>query len=106
MLVDGDLVAVDTPDALVGAHGGPSRLVVETGATDLDLPYPAESTDRGLVIEGIEPRDIGDVVDALEAAGATYDALSWRDPDLETVYLALTGEAPGPAGRDADGVVA
>ena len=50
-----------------------------------------------IVIEGIAPHEIGEVVDALDRVGASYDALSWREPDLESVYLGLTGEAPGAA---------
>jgi ABC-2 type transport system ATP-binding protein len=41
----------------------------------------------------VRPEEIGTVVDALSATGASYDALTWKQPDLEDVYLDLTGQA-------------
>ena len=93
LLAGGRLVAVDDPDALVREYGGESRLVVETDADPaaLDLPYPAERSGDSLVVSDVPPEAIGDVVDALAAAGASYDALAWKEPDLEDVYLRLAG---------------
>jgi len=124
LLADGELVAVDDPDALVAEHGGANRLVVdlasEPGAddatvvdaddatvvdaddgspdaaplpADLSLAYDYERRDGSLVVHGVAPVDIGDVVDALDAAAVAYDALTWKEPDLEDVYLDLTGES-------------
>jgi len=110
LLADGRLVAVDDPDALVGEHGGDPRLVVETDATPseldlsstLDAGQRVEGDDGTLTVYGIEPQDIGDVVDALDTAGASYESLAWTEPDLEDVYLELTGaaEADATLGRD------
>ncbi|WP_206425152.1 ABC transporter ATP-binding protein [Halosimplex salinum] len=93
LLADGRLVAVDDPDALVAEFGGESRLIVETDADPdaLDLEYPAERAGDSLVVSDVPPEAIGDVVDALAAAGASYDALTWSEPDLEDVYLELAG---------------
>jgi ABC-2 type transport system ATP-binding protein len=94
VLADGELIAVDAPGALVAQYGGDARLLVETDA-DPDVPgYDAETVDRGIVVRDVRPGDIGDVVAALAAAGIEYDALSWRESDVETVYLELTGESP------------
>jgi ABC-2 type transport system ATP-binding protein len=49
---------------------------------------------RSASYPGIGATEIGSVVDSLAAAGIEYDALSWREADLETAYLELTGEAP------------
>ncbi|MEF8852451.1 MAG: ABC transporter ATP-binding protein [Haloarculaceae archaeon] len=102
LLADGDLVAVDDPDALVAEHGGDPRLVVETDADPaaLDLRLAdgqrVDAADGTLTVYGIDPGDIGRVVDALDAAGAAYESLTWTEPDLEDVYLELT-EAADPA---------
>ncbi|WP_459192550.1 ABC transporter ATP-binding protein [Halosimplex sp. J119] len=105
LLADGKLVAVDDPDALVAEYGGESRLVVETDADPdaFELPYPAERTGDALVVSDVAPEAIGDVVDALEAAGASYDALSWSEPDLEDVYLELAGGSEARYGGQAGG---
>jgi ABC-2 type transport system ATP-binding protein len=103
LLADGRLVAVDDPDALVREYGGERRLVVETDADPaaLDLSYPAERSGDSLVVSDVPPEAIGDVVDALAAAGASYDALTWKEPDLEDVYLQLAGNPAGDyAGPD------
>jgi ABC-2 type transport system ATP-binding protein len=97
VLSGGELVALDTPTGLVADHGGETRLLVGTDAESIP-GYDAELTDRGLLIRDLSPGRIGDVVDALSAAGIAYDALSWSESDLETAYLTLTGEAPRSAG--------
>lgn len=109
VLVDGRLVDVGTPADLLDAHGEESRLLVETDATTEGAEWgeelaghPVVRVDRGLRVDAIEPGEIGAVVEALEAAGVAYEALAWRKSDLETVYLDLTGEAPG----DGTGVLA
>jgi len=95
LLADGRLVAADDPDTLVAEYGGESRLVVETDADPdaLDLSYPAERAGDSLVVSDVPPEAIGEVVDALGAAGASYDALTWSEPDLEDVYLELASAA-------------
>ncbi|EMA44212.1 ABC transporter ATP-binding protein [Halococcus saccharolyticus] len=115
LLADGRLAAVDSPAALVAEHGGENRIVVDlvtepsedvaatSGAT---APSPAaaadaldetghrvELRDTELVIHGIAAEEIGSVVDDLEDTGIAYDGLEWRQPDLEDVYLAVTGQA-------------
>ncbi|MFC6862544.1 ABC transporter ATP-binding protein [Halomicroarcula sp. GCM10025817] len=104
LLADGRLVALDDPDALVAEHGGTSLLVVEgtfDEATPERIDYPAEMSLRNgsLLVAGVRPEAIAGVVDALEDAGVAYDSLTWRQPDLEDVYLELTGTAVGQRGE-------
>jgi ABC-2 type transport system ATP-binding protein len=96
LLADGALVASGSPTALVREHGGPSRLTVGTTADPdafADLEYPVERGGRvaegEVVVRGIDPAGIGAVVDYLEAREIEYTELSWAEPDLEDVYLAL-----------------
>ncbi|SEW00602.1 ABC transporter ATP-binding protein [Natrinema salifodinae] len=121
LLADGSLVAQGSPEALVREHGGASRLTVETAADPEafdDLEYPVERPERGrdrsstgaVVVRDIEPAEIGAVVDFLEAEGIEYTELSWAEPDLEDVYLALADRTErertarlGDAGGDGDG---
>jgi ABC-2 type transport system ATP-binding protein len=108
LLADGQLRAVGSPDDLIAEHGGPSRLLVETTDTvepfdggGPDLPsgmgdglhddLTVESADDGLVIRNVDPTDIGSIVELLEGRGVAYEALSWREPDLEDVYMSLAG---------------
>jgi ABC-2 type transport system ATP-binding protein len=106
LLSAGSVVAMDTPEQLVATHGGESLLRFEnvgapadgdpetavSGTLGADLAYDAEAVDGRLLVREVPPRDIGEVVAALEAAGVTYESLTWTEPDLEDVYLALTGE--------------
>jgi ABC-2 type transport system ATP-binding protein len=105
LLADGRLVAVDDPDALVAEYGGETRLLVETDADPaaVDLDYRTDRRGDDLVVYGVAPQDIGSVVDALDAAGVTYDALTWTDPDLEDVYLELARDEGGDSAPDATG---
>jgi ABC-2 type transport system ATP-binding protein len=131
LLAAGRLVAVDDPETLVAEYGGPSRLVVETEEDpesvasesesesdakaaadaesahrpdpDIDLAYPVERTGGRLVVRDVSPRDIGTVVDALEAADVAYGTLTWTEPSLEDVYLELTESTVGAeTGRAVD----
>lgn len=99
LLADGSLIAEGAPADLIAEHGGESRLEVEL-AEDVDPPDAAHAVEsfgtvemagRTVSIHGVTPRSIEDVLDALGLADIEYEALSWRQPDLESVYLALTG---------------
>jgi len=94
VLDGGKLLAVDAPGELVSEYGGDAQLVVETNADPPVPGYDSEATARGIAIRDVRAEEIGDVVAALAEAGIAYDALSWREADLETVYLGLTGETP------------
>ncbi|MFD1587559.1 ABC transporter ATP-binding protein [Halorientalis brevis] len=102
LLADGKLIACDAPDSLIANHGGDSRLVVDTDAEPSvtnEFSYPSELADGQLTIYDVPPEAIGDVVETLEATGASYDSLSWTEPDLEDVYLDLTGQAVTASGE-------
>ena len=111
LLADGRLAALDSPERLVQTHGGDNRLLVEgtfTDATVADIDYPARMAvrDGRLVVYGVRPESIGGVVDELDAAGVAYDSLTWTQPDLEDVYLELTGTGVGRSGEPRETVAA
>ncbi|GGL61472.1 ABC transporter ATP-binding protein [Halocalculus aciditolerans] len=108
LLADGRIVASGTPDELVAAYGGDPALDVDTDATPDDLAdagYTVEATDDGLRVQNIAPEDIGGVVDAFESRDIAFDSLSWSEPDLEDVYLALTDD-PDVVDADSEEVAA
>jgi ABC-2 type transport system ATP-binding protein len=106
LLADGDLVATGTPAELVAAHGGEPRLEITveggtaraTAALD-DAGYATVGTRGGLAVTGIAAREVGEVAAVLDDEGVAYGALAWTQPDLEDVYLALTGTGVGSGGE-------
>ncbi|SFS03631.1 ABC-2 type transport system ATP-binding protein [Halomicrobium zhouii] len=102
LLADGQLVAMDAPDALIANYGGESRLTV-SGDVDESvaaaLRYQTVVDGDGMTVSGVAPEDIGAVVRELEEAGVDYDGLSWSEPDLEAVYMELTGNRVGRGDR-------
>jgi ABC-2 type transport system ATP-binding protein len=109
LLSEGRLVAAGTPAELVAEHGGEPRLEVAvegdpepTAAALASAGYDAVGTRDGVAVEGIAAREIGDVAAALDDAGVGYGALAWTQPDLEDVYLALTGTGVGSGGEPVD----
>ncbi|MDS0293247.1 ABC transporter ATP-binding protein [Halogeometricum luteum] len=112
LLNAGELVAVGSPGELVAAHGGDSRLEVETEAPpetvagSFDSGFRVDARGGRLVFEGLTPRDIGDAVRELDDAGVAYGTLTWTQPDLEDVYLTLTGESFEGQSTVADAVAA
>ena len=106
LLADGRLVAADSPSALIETHGGESLLRIEGEIGESvvdDLGYPAEVTGRGITVKDVPPEAIGSVVGTLSAAGVSYESLTWTEPDLEDVYLELTGSAVTESGDVLDG---
>jgi len=99
LLQDGQLVAVGTPDDLIADHGGRSRLVIGTDASDAAASaltaadFTATASPGEVVVDGVSPVDIGEAVDVLSDADISYDSLTWTEPSLEDVYLQLTGES-------------
>ncbi|APX95625.1 ABC transporter ATP-binding protein [Natronorubrum daqingense] len=105
LLANGSVVARGTPTDLVAEHGGSSRLTIETTAeldAFADLAFPVDRPEQGrvrarrsndaVVVQEIEPAEIGAVVDFLEGHDLEYTGLSWAEPDLEDVYLTLADE--------------
>ncbi|MFB6156020.1 MAG: ABC transporter ATP-binding protein [Haloferacaceae archaeon] len=107
LLNDGSVVAVGTPGSLVAEYGGQSRLVVQTAADPETVAaavdgegFAVDVGEGGLVFREVDAEDIGRVVRTLDAEGVAYESLVWKQPDLEDVYLTLTGEAFEGAGRE------
>jgi ABC-2 type transport system ATP-binding protein len=108
LLADGEMLAMDSPSALIDAHGGTHRLRIsgtfEAAVADA-LERPATVTDDDLLVTGVEADAIGDVLDQLAAAGVSYEEVTWSAPSLEDVYLALTEDpsaSPGSAAGAGD----
>jgi ABC-2 type transport system ATP-binding protein len=95
LLAEGRLAAEDSPAALVSAHGGEPSLAIETAdpaAVDALATAGYQVSDRrDVVVEGLAARDVGEVAATLDRAAVDYGELVWRQPDLETVYLEITG---------------
>ncbi|WP_299234347.1 ABC transporter ATP-binding protein [Natronomonas sp.] len=96
LLAAGELVAIDSPAALIARHGGDSRLVIEAddetrAEAALEAAGYERLPDARYVAVAAGPREIPAVVDALTDADVAYDGLAWRQPTLEDVYVALTG---------------
>ncbi|MFB6193822.1 MAG: ABC transporter ATP-binding protein [Halobaculum sp.] len=98
LLRDGRLVAEGSPAALIATHAGPARLTLEVSDAAAreravgrlaDAGYDARLTREAVVVRGVEPTEIGEVVARLPD---TCEAVRWREPGLEDAYLALTGE--------------
>ncbi|MFB6196046.1 MAG: ABC transporter ATP-binding protein [Haloplanus sp.] len=99
LLRDGRLVATGTPARLIEAYGGDSHLLVDVdpsadiaAAADA-LTYEVGERDGTLVVRDVTLADVGRVVGTLESAGIAFDSFTWSEPDLEDVYLHLTGES-------------
>ncbi|MCR9247964.1 MAG: ABC transporter ATP-binding protein [bacterium] len=86
----GRVLACDTVASLIASHGG--RSVVEA---ELSGPPTGAARQLGTILEDgslrFEADDASTAVADLAAAGVEYRALHVRRPDLESVFLELTG---------------
>ncbi|HEY70478.1 MAG TPA: ABC transporter ATP-binding protein [Anaerolineae bacterium] len=98
ILDHGRIVALDTPEALIRSLGVESRLVftLPNGSDDLslqDLPQVSrvETSGDRVVVYGSKEGLASAVLNALEDAGIDFQDLRTEQPNLEDVFLALTG---------------
>lgn len=94
ILVEGNLVDIGTPEALLETHGDDAALYVQTGAAETLgetlAGHEVTQTSEGFKLESADPTDIGEVIDALNSAEVTFESVSWRRPNLESIYLDIT----------------
>jgi ABC-2 type transport system ATP-binding protein len=99
LLRAGELVAVGTPESLITEHAGDSHLLLDPGrdvgrtAVENALNRSVGERDGRLVVHDVVLADVGAVVADLETAGVDIDSFTWAEPNLEDVYLRLTGES-------------
>jgi ABC-2 type transport system ATP-binding protein len=89
ILDHGSVLALGSPDQLIAAHGGKAAVVAELSASPppgLDLPGPIDG--QTMRFESTAPLE---EVAKLVERGLRFDALRIQQPDLESVFLALTG---------------
>ena len=97
ILDHGRIVALDTPEALIRSLNIDKRLVMTVPEGDLpklsELPQVSRverSGDR-LVVYGAKDGLASAVINALEDSGVAFEDLRTEQPNLEDVFLALTG---------------
>jgi len=99
LIIDhGRIVALDTPEALIRSLGIEKRLVFtlppgQPAPSLASLPQVSRVEQAGerLTVYGHGERFVGAVVYALEDAGVPFLDLRTEQPNLEDVFLALTG---------------
>lgn len=94
----GKIVAMDTPESLVASLGIEKRIIftVPEDAPDVslaDLPGVdrCERVGERIIVQGKGDRLASQVVNAMDEAQVTISDLRTEQPDLEDVFLALTG---------------
>jgi ABC-2 type transport system ATP-binding protein len=97
ILDHGQIIALDSPAQLIRNLAADSRVVFETeeplDASFLkDLGTRVECDGNRAVVHGPGDRIVGAVVRALEAHGCRFRDLHTEQPNLEDVFLALTGQ--------------
>ena len=85
----GAILDVDTVDALLQRHGGTSLLEVQVD--DADLPRIAELGTVKNGVLSVRSEDPLALVLRMHERGVAFRSLSIRRPDLEAVFLNLTG---------------
>ena len=101
MIIDhGRIVALDTPDSLVRGLGAEQRIAFDTeGATDGVLAAiravpgvtRVEQAGDRTIVYGQSDRLLSPVLEVLESAHLAFHDLRTEQPNLEDVFLALTG---------------
>jgi ABC-2 type transport system ATP-binding protein len=89
ILDQGRVLALGSPDELIAAHGGTATVIAElAGAKPTGLDLPGSLDGQSLRFESSAP--LAEVARLVEK-GLRFDSLNIQQPDLESVFLALTG---------------
>jgi ABC-2 type transport system ATP-binding protein len=87
----GRILDLDTVDELIDRHGGDARVTVEfREIPDIDTDLPAPLDGRRLQFETDQPLD---EIGRLASHGRAFQSLEINRPDLERVFLNLTGRS-------------
>lgn len=86
----GKLLALDTVPALIAAHGGESQIQAEVAEWPAKLRQQATVEDGILRASSAKPLE---EIASWTAAGAKFQTLQINSPDLESVFLSLTGRS-------------
>lgn len=86
----GQLLAIDSIDNLIQTHGGRSVVVADLESQSEKIALPGTLTENTLRFESDEPlHEIGRLSDG----GVRFQTLQVTRPDLESVFLSLTGRS-------------
>jgi ABC-2 type transport system ATP-binding protein len=93
----GKIIADGTPSELISQYGGKTTLIVEEGGTEaynlLQKKFPNSKLENGDVLVPINGKsDLPEAVMTLNGNKAKYAELIVRRPNLEDVFLKLTGK--------------
>jgi ABC-2 type transport system ATP-binding protein len=89
ILDHGKILALGSPDELIAAHGGTATVIADlAGARPPGLELPGSIEGQSLRFESRAP--LAEVAKLVER-GLRFDSLNIQQPDLESVFLALTG---------------
>jgi ABC-2 type transport system ATP-binding protein len=86
----GKLLALDTVASLVAKHGGHSVVTAELNSHPPDLELPGSLEGAAMRFESDRPLE---QVAELTGQGVQFQTLSIAQPDLESVFLTLTGRS-------------
>jgi ABC-2 type transport system ATP-binding protein len=87
----GRILALDSPPALIRQYGGKSVVEAQLEhAPPADVQLPGRLEDRSLRFETTTPLE--DIA-KLSSHGIRFATLQLKQPDLESVFLALTGRS-------------
>ena len=95
----GKIIAMGSPDELIESNANYLVLTLKTvGGTPFDIIQrmgfePVHDNHENIKVRVENPDDIRKILDALKDAGASLLSLDVRKPNLEAVFLKLTGEA-------------
>lgn len=84
----GELLAIDSVPALLARHGGLSVVVGQIEHIPAGIDLPGMVTDAGWRLEAAEPFES---LTQLTHRGVRFRSVQIAGPDLETVFLKLTG---------------
>lgn len=91
----GRVVEEGSPEALVERHTRGASLELQVDDVDAAAAVLGEretAVDDGVVVSDVGLREVGSVLDRLASEDVEVEAVNWRRPSLDDVYVSLTGE--------------
>jgi ABC-2 type transport system ATP-binding protein len=98
IICKGQIVAIDSPERLTEQHANHMRLTLRSiDSTALELIQnmgfrPARADDESICVQVTSADDVRNILEELHKAGLSVVDVDVRKPNLEEVFLKLTGE--------------
>lgn len=96
MLNNGEIVMKGETEELIQKKSLENRVIINLKnnsvceiPSEIEEKYNIDIYNNSLVLNGIKPEKIGDIIREIKKLDIRYDGIEWKEPTLEDIYLSM-----------------